>query len=63
MSGARCSADPWQAVDYDKSGVVHSGCANPDNDPQGEWCDLVHGTTSVTGQSWDYCQPDCTPSE
>ncbi|MEW5307881.1 MAG: hypothetical protein WDW36_010252 [Sanguina aurantia] len=62
VSGARCSADPWQAVDYDRSGVVHSGCANPDNDPQGEWCDLVHGTTSVTGQSWDYCQPICTPN-
>lgn len=60
ISGCQCSATSWQAVDSDPEGVFHSGCANPDGDPNGAWCNLVRGTTSPTGQTWDYCQPSCT---
>ncbi|MEW5306775.1 MAG: hypothetical protein WDW36_009214 [Sanguina aurantia] len=60
LNGFRCSEDPWTAVNSDLDGVSHSGCANPDSDPNGDWCSLVRGTLSATGQGWDYCQPRCT---
>ncbi|MEW5316369.1 MAG: hypothetical protein WDW38_007747 [Sanguina aurantia] len=61
ISNARCSALNWQSENYDAStGTVHSGCANPDSDPNGAWCNLVQGTTTNTGLAWDYCQPQCT---
>lgn len=64
VSNARCSAVNWQSENYDAaSGAVHSGCANPDNDPNGAWCSLVQGTTTNTGLAWDYCQPQCTTGE
>ncbi|MEW5307882.1 MAG: hypothetical protein WDW36_010253 [Sanguina aurantia] len=61
ISNARCSALNWQSENYDAStDTVHSGCANPDSDPNGAWCSLVPGTTTNTGRAWDYCQPQCT---
>lgn len=62
LNGYQCSAYGWQAVDSDPDGTFHTGCANPDNDPNGSWCGLVRGTTTALGLTWDYCQPACTDS-
>ncbi|KAG2453446.1 hypothetical protein HYH02_001667 [Chlamydomonas schloesseri] len=37
----------------------YSGCANPDNNPQGVWCALPRGVTTSSGAYWDLCLPAC----
>ncbi|EFJ50321.1 hypothetical protein VOLCADRAFT_88810 [Volvox carteri f. nagariensis] len=59
-SGSTCTSDPWALVDvngeYDR---IFYGCANPDNDPQGSWCRLKSGHTTLQGRNWDYCGVRC----
>eukprot|EP01025_Chloroclados_australasicus_P029624 TRINITY_DN2961_c0_g1_i6.p1 TRINITY_DN2961_c0_g1~~TRINITY_DN2961_c0_g1_i6.p1 ORF type:complete len:651 (-),score=82.01 TRINITY_DN2961_c0_g1_i6:1184-2980(-) len=43
-------------------GEEYSGCANPDNDPNGPWCrvDPATCTGAPNGKDRDYCYPSCS---
>ncbi|KXZ54950.1 hypothetical protein GPECTOR_3g119 [Gonium pectorale] len=63
QSGSFCASEAWALLRPDGTfNETHVGCANPDNDPQGPWCRLQPGFTSLLGRTWDYCGPACAPS-
>eukprot|EP01023_Acetabularia_acetabulum_P063866 TRINITY_DN8108_c1_g1_i1.p1 TRINITY_DN8108_c1_g1~~TRINITY_DN8108_c1_g1_i1.p1 ORF type:complete len:610 (+),score=97.18 TRINITY_DN8108_c1_g1_i1:125-1954(+) len=55
IAGCKC----LEAWPY--SGEVYSGCANPDNDPKGPWCNVDTSTCvdQPDGKDIDYCDPLC----
>ncbi|GLC64630.1 hypothetical protein PLESTF_000186700 [Pleodorina starrii] len=62
VSGSVCAREAWAMTDVKGDfEIAYLGCANPDNDPQGAWCRLLPGHTTLTGRTWDYCDPTCGP--
>jgi hypothetical protein len=60
---AKCVTDPWLFVNT--SGYPagpHTGCANPDNDPNGTWCPTKiayiskNSPIGQAGTTWDHCK-------
>ncbi|GLI60400.1 hypothetical protein VaNZ11_002551, partial [Volvox africanus] len=60
VSGSVCSSEKWAIPDMNgEYDTAYLGCANPDDDPEGTWCRLKPGFTTLTGRIWDYCGPQC----
>ena len=50
---------PWF---YPINGVKYTGCANPHNDPIGDWCPTEvneHGEFVVKSGKWGKCSDNC----
>ena len=47
---------------YPINGMTYSGCANPDNDPGGDWCPTMvnqDGNYEPKSRRWGYCNDKC----
>ena len=58
ISGENClrwsqTSSKWKPSGW---GKYRPYCANPDNDPKGNWCYI---SSSTYGKSWDYCSKNC----
>ena len=55
--GAQCQF-PWF---YSKNGMNYTGCANPHNDPKGNWCptELDGNGEMMEPGKWGYCSHNC----
>ena len=59
ISGKNClkwsrTSSKWKPSGW---GKYRPYCANPDNDPKGDWCYI---SDSTYGKSWDYCPKRCS---
>lgn len=59
ISGKSClrwsrTSSKWKPSGW---GQYKPYCANPDNDPNGNWC---YTSDSTYGKSWDYCPKSCS---
>ena len=47
---------------YPINGVTYTGCANPHNDPKGNWCPTLLNNDNEfesTAGKWGYCSDNC----
>eukprot|EP01024_Parvocaulis_polyphysoides_P055486 TRINITY_DN5687_c0_g6_i1.p1 TRINITY_DN5687_c0_g6~~TRINITY_DN5687_c0_g6_i1.p1 ORF type:complete len:217 (-),score=36.41 TRINITY_DN5687_c0_g6_i1:194-844(-) len=61
IAGCECKPQ-WEVTPGE--GDLFTGCANPDNDPKGNWCHYNDASCidKPAGRGWDYCQPGCEGS-
>ena len=47
---------------YPTTGATYTGCANPHNDPKGNWCPTLLNNDNEfesTAGKWGYCSDNC----
>ena len=58
--GAECVKTKWK---YPDSNIEYDGCANPHNDPRGDWCPTeIDGSNDeyvLKSGKWGYCNDIC----
>ena len=57
--GAECVKTKWK---YPDSNIEYEGCANPHNDPRGDWCPTevdVNDDYVLKSGKWGYCNDVC----
>eukprot|EP01025_Chloroclados_australasicus_P060254 TRINITY_DN7719_c0_g1_i2.p1 TRINITY_DN7719_c0_g1~~TRINITY_DN7719_c0_g1_i2.p1 ORF type:complete len:727 (+),score=88.51 TRINITY_DN7719_c0_g1_i2:344-2524(+) len=60
LAGCSCST-PWT---FRETGASYQGCANPDGDPKGTWCEIDRSTCErePATKTYDYCSSQCSAS-
>ena len=57
--GEKCVTDTWY---YPTTKTNYKGCANPHNDPRGDWCPTKVDNEKVfkaKSGNWGYCTHNC----